>query len=672
MTSKPLPKRILIANRGEIARRIIRTCDSLGIETVAVYTEADAHAPHVSEATYSEALGAVTNYLSGQAILSAAQRAGADAIHPGYGFLSENADFADAVTQAGFLFIGPKPETIRALGSKTNAKEIARKASVPTSPTLLLTASSSAQQAIDLAAFGASVGFPLIIKAAAGGGGRGMRLVHASSSFVDELESARREALKAFGRDEIFVEKCISPARHIEVQIAGDATGAVVALGTRDCSLQRNNQKIIEEAPATNLRPGASVEMLDAASRLAREVGYLNLGTVEFLYDQNGSFYFLEVNTRLQVEHPVTEMVTGLDLVQLQLALASGETLSNLDLTSTPAVTGHAIEARLCAEEFSGQFINTTGIIVDSFIPQTDPRLRVDLGVEVCSEVTHHYDSMLGKVIAHGNDRVEAIEILTDGLRRSQISGVGNNRSLLLHLLQQTEFHRQKHSVQGTKDLLPTADDVTKDVELGHALLAATRLFNPHSSWSEASPWMQFDTYSIAPLCTPFTTSRYGVTTSSTSLRNGQLVTVSIKGSTQTLTVEVLECSYPTPHHSQCALRVGGGEVFTIDLIFDGSLVWLHTPDITVGYEQVYEEIGRTDALQTHGERLMSSLIPGRVAALCVTDGAPVNEGDTVLVLDSMKMEHPIKAPCGGLITLHVSAGTTVSAGSVLAHIRKA
>lgn len=661
--------RVLIANRGEIARRIIRTCHELGIETVSVYTDVDAHAPYVSEASFSECIGTPTNYLSIEAIIAAARRSGANAIHPGYGFLSENGDFAEAVITAGMVFIGPKPETIRALGSKTNAKEIAKRASVPTSPTLILTGATLDQQAADMATFGASVGFPLIIKAAAGGGGRGMRLAHSTSSFRDELSSAKREALKAFGRDEVFVEKCIAPARHIEVQIAGDSCGNVVALGTRDCSLQRNNQKIIEEAPASGLRPGTSEAMLAAATRLAREVGYSNLGTVEFLYSEDGSFYFLEVNTRLQVEHPVTEMVTGLDLVELQLAIASGASLKDWGLESTPPPNGHAIEARVCAEEFTGQFITTTGIILESFIPDLGAELRADMGFDVCSEITHHYDSMLGKIIAHGTDRDQAISTLTEALALTRISGVGNNRALLIHLLSREEFRSQRHSVQGTRDLLPTSDQLRAELETGHVILAAVRLFDPHSSWCESSPWMQADTYALSGLEAPFATTRYGRTIASKSKRFHDSVTVSLLSDEASYVVEVIERAYPSPHHTQCSVRVNGGEVLNIEILTDGNTLWLHTPLFTYGYEQSTKGGGLSPGSTSDGEQVLTSLIPGRVAALRVTDGDTVTEGDIILVLDSMKMEHPVKAPCAGTVTLRCGAGAIVQAGAVLAVI---
>jgi 3-methylcrotonyl-CoA carboxylase alpha subunit len=670
MNSSGSITRVLIANRGEIARRIIRTCHELGIETVAVFTEVDAHAPYVSEASFSECIGAASNYLSIDAIIAAAKRSAANAVHPGYGFLSENGDFAEAVIKAGMVFIGPKPETIRALGSKTNAKAIALRASVPTSPTLFITASTLDQQAADLAAFGSSVGFPLIIKAAAGGGGRGMRLVHASSSFHDELSSARREALKAFGREEVFAEKCIATARHIEVQIAGDSLGNVVALGTRDCSLQRNNQKIIEEAPATGLKPGASKAILAAATRLAREAGYLNLGTVEFLYSDDGSFYFLEVNTRLQVEHPVTEMVTGLDLVELQLAIASGASLKDFGLESTPTPNGHAIEARVCAEEFTGNFITTTGIILESFIPDLGDDVRADMGFDVCSEVTHHYDSMLGKIIAHGVDRDHAIDTLTEALTHTRISGVGNNRSLLLHLLHQEDFRAQRHSVQGTRDLLPTTGQLEHDLETGHAILAAVRLFDPRSSWCESSPWMQADTYALASLEAPLTTTRYGQKISSKSKRAHDSVTVVLQPRGTSYTVDVIERAYPSPHHTQCAVRVNSSEVLNVEILDDNGTTWLHTPSFTYSYEQVFRGAATSEGGLSDRERLITSLIPGRIATLRVADGDSVTEGDVLLVLDSMKMEHPVKASCSGTVSLRCAVGAIVQAGTVLALIR--
>lgn len=668
-------KRLLIANRGEIARRIIRACNSIGIETVAVYSDVDAHAPHVREATYAEGIGAPSAYVSIDSILAAVQRSGADSVHPGYGFLSENPDFAQAIEAAGIRFIGPSSQTIRALGSKTNAKEIAKRANVPVAPTLLLSGNDTNTQAHALEEFGARVGYPVMIKAAAGGGGRGMRLVSGPGDCRSELESAAREALKAFGSAEVFVEKYIAPARHIEVQIAGDTHGHVVALGTRDCSLQRSNQKIIEEAPATGLKPGVTEELCEAARRLAKEVGYSNLGTVEFLYTADGLFYFLEVNTRLQVEHPVTEMVTGLDLVRLQLDIAAGASLRDLlGSESTPSACGHAIEARLCAEEYTGRFVSATGVVVGMDIPLESAHggsVRADMGYEICSEVTHYYDSLLGKIIVHGSDRAAAIALLEDTLARTAVSGVGTNRSLLMHLLRTTQFREQTHSIQGTKDLLPNEAALREQWMRAHAIAAALRLTESHSHWAAASPWMSQASHLQHPLRYPFSTAVHGEMIVSEAFFRDDSISVRI--------ARPLECEYSirvssaqsTAPHSRCAtVAFDGGPVSQVQLCYDGSTVWVHTTEASVGFSITHASAAGTDSNTAGDVARITSSIPGKVAALCVAPGDTVTAGSVVLVLDSMKMEHPFRAPRDGtVLALEVKAGSIVQAGATLAVI---
>ncbi len=669
MADKRVITRVLIANRGEISRRIIRTCTRLGIETVAVYTDVDAHAPHVREATFAEPIGTPESYLSIEKILDAARRSKADSVHPGYGFLSENPDFAAAVRDAGLTWIGPTSETIRKLGSKTAAKELARQANAPTSPTLILPPGSTADRASAIAKFGESVGFPLILKAAAGGGGRGMRFINPESDIALELDSAQRESLKAFGSDEVFVEKCITPARHIEVQIVGDTHGNVVALGTRDCSLQRSNQKIIEEAPAIDLVPGSEAKLFEAATNLARAAGYTSLGTVEFLYGQDGSPYFLEVNTRLQVEHPVTELVTGLDLVELQLRIAAGETLAQCGVTHTPEPQGHAIEARWCAEEFTERFTTATGIVLDIEVPQPTARgtmVRVDRGVEPCSEVSHYYDSLIGKVIVYGPSRERAIEALDDVLSRSRLSGVRNNRSLLLHLLRTEEFKTLRHTVQGTKMLLPSSDQVASVVRDAHIIAAAVRCAMARSEWIAESPWLSAKAPD-AIILHPWTTSEHGSSITSSTRRDGNTFVISV-GDRQD-TIVFTEGPFTSGVSTTATLSPDSGPPTSVSLYRDGHDLWVHTRNGSVVLRE--PAIGdRVGVRGGHSANEIRSTIPGKVAAVLVKEGDIVEHGATLLVLDSMKMEHPIRASVAGKVsTLSLTVGTIVQSGTLLVAI---
>lgn len=665
-------RRILIANRGEIARRIIRTCRILDIETVAVYSDVDAHAPHVREADFSEPLGDPMAYLSIEAILNATQRSNADAVHPGYGFLSENPALPEALSRRNITFIGPNADTIRALGSKTNAKAIAKRANVPVAPTLLLSETSQNLHLEQLTQFTKDVGLPVIIKAAAGGGGRGMRLITHHEDCAEALASAARESHKAFGSSEIFVEKYIAPARHVEVQIAGDMHGNVISLGTRDCSLQRNNQKIIEEAPALGLKPGVSDEMCLAACRLAKEIGYQNLGTVEFLYTEDGLFYFLEVNTRLQVEHPVTELVTGLDLVKLQLDLAAGMTLGKALETDTPPIPfGHAIEARLCAEEYTGQFITTTGILLDAHIPR-GPRnsglIRVDLGYEVCSEVSHHYDSLLGKVIAHAPTRAEAQQILREALSEIRLVGVGTNRSLLIHLLSTRSFSDLKHTVQGTQELLPAPEQLHEEWFVAHAIASLARIFTARDDWAHTSPWCDRDKVVASNVRYPLSTSIHGVTITSTSLINEEGVTVQITGPESRELL--LQCSSMRQLNSitkEYVVSLNRASPVKVSVAYDGATTWIHTPQSSCCLHTLHSRTRTIAGASDSTECVITSPIPGKVTAIHVAPGETVQEGDILVVLDSMKMEHPFRAPRAGTVAaISVTQGVVVHAGAVL------
>src|ERR1700704_5445022 len=410
-------RKMLIANRGEIAVRIMRTCREMGIETVAVYSDFDRDALHVRRADVAVPIGgaqAKEAYLNMEKVIAAARLTDADAIHPGYGFLAENAAFASACEAVGIAFIGPKAEVIRALGSKTEARKLAQGAGVPVVPTP------------------AENEFPKLIKAALGGGGRGMRIVRNVAEFHDALAAAQGEAERAFGDGELLVEKYIEGARHIEIQIFGDHQGNVMHLYERDCSAQRRYQKIVEESPSPAVTPEIRRRMTEAAVALARRVGYTNAGTVEFLLAPSGDFYFIEVNTRIQVEHPVTEMVTGLDLIRLQIEIAQGEKLPAAPLQQT----GHAIEARLYAEDPANNFLPSTGTLHVWRQPAPSSELRIDSGVEEGTEIGVYYDPLLAKVIAHGADRKAAIRKLCHALRNFAAQGLQTNREYLIDLLE--------------------------------------------------------------------------------------------------------------------------------------------------------------------------------------------------------------------------------------------
>ncbi len=668
-------KRILVANRGEIARRIIRSCSSLGIESVAVYTDPDRYAPHVREATHSVAIGGPQAYLSIEAIVNAAKDSGADAVHPGYGFLSENPALPEALSAAGVHFIGPTAETIRRLGSKTAAKELARISSVVVSPTLLLSAGEPSETVEQIRAFATTAGLPLILKAAAGGGGRGMRIIRQDSDIAAELESARREALKAFASEEIFVEKYIAPARHIEVQIAGDTLGSIVALGTRDCSLQRNNQKIIEEAPAPNLPEGVASAICEAACRLAQVAGYSSLGTVEFLYAPDGAFYFLEVNTRLQVEHPVTEAVTGIDLVALQIRLASGETLAECGVYGTPTAHGHAIEARLCAEEYTDTFILSTGAVTELCLPEQPlggTSLRADMGIALCSQVSHHYDSLIGKIIVHAATRDEALAGLLHALAHTRVSGVKTNRALLMHLLATPQFQTVSHSIQGTAQLFPSAEEAQRALVIAHAVAASLRLCSPQRSWSASSPWHQANL--MQPVAYPWNTRCSGASISSRSIRSSSAVGVHVTTAQGSETLRVsLERIVRTSETSVSALvSIDGSPSSEVTVTAQADTVWVHLPLGTWALDTGEPRRRSASASAPGTGSEITAHIPGRVAAVNVAAGESVNEGTTLMVLDSMKMEHPIRAPFTGRISsVEVAPDQVVHSGTVLIVIDK-
>src|SRR5215208_4401817 len=465
-------KKILIANRGEIALRVIRACREMGIGSVAVYSDADARAPHVREADEAVNIGAppsAESYLRGERIIEAAHRLGAEAVHPGYGFLSEREWFARAVVDAGLEFIGPPADAIAAIGSKTSARQLATAANVPVVPGT----TEALRTADEARAIADQFGYPVLLKAAAGGGGKGMRLVRAAGEMQASLDTARREAQNAFGDDAVYVEKYIEGPRHVEIQVLGDKHGTMLSLNERECSVQRRHQKMIEEAPSVAVTPELRRAMGDTAVRAAKAAGYVNAGTCEFLLDRDGSFYFLEMNTRLQVEHPVTELVTGLDLVQWQLRIAAGERLPFVQADIVPR--GWAIECRITSEDFTNNFLPSTGRITYLHLP-SGPGVRWDGGIETGTEIGLHYDPMLAKLIVWAPTRELAIARMHRALRELVIEGVETSRDFHLRMMEDEEFRRGDISIQWLERRLPTLAAVQPPPESLRAAASAAAL----------------------------------------------------------------------------------------------------------------------------------------------------------------------------------------------------
>jgi acetyl-CoA carboxylase biotin carboxylase subunit len=466
--------KVLVANRGEIALRVIRACQELGVRSVAVYSDADARAPHVREADEAVHIGAspsAQSYLVGERLIEVARRTGAEAIHPGYGFLSEREWFARAVRDAGLVFIGPPAEAIEAMGSKTAARQLAIRAGTPVVPGT----TEPLRDAEEAAQVAQSFGYPVLLKAAAGGGGKGMRVVREASEVAAALASAQREARNAFGDDAVYVEKYIEGPRHVEIQVLGDQHGTMLHLGERECSVQRRHQKMIEEAPSVAVTPELRARMGAAAVAAARAAGYVNAGTCEFLLDRDGNFYFLEMNTRIQVEHPVTELVTGVDLVQWQLRVAAGERLPFAQEELAPR--GWAIECRITSEDPANGFLPSTGRVRYLHLP-SGPGVRWDGGIEAGSEVGLFYDPMLAKLIVHGRDREQAIARMHRALLELTIDGVETSRDFHLRVMEHDDFRRGDISIQWLEQHLdelvhaPAPDDARRVAAIAAALIA--------------------------------------------------------------------------------------------------------------------------------------------------------------------------------------------------------
>ncbi|GAA3523942.1 acetyl/propionyl/methylcrotonyl-CoA carboxylase subunit alpha [Nocardioides daeguensis] len=658
-------KKLLIANRGEIASRIIRSAREMDIVCVAVYSDADAGARFVAEADEAVHLPGTApadTYLRGDLILDAARRTGADAIHPGYGFLSENAGFARACADAGVVFVGPPPAAIDSMGSKIEAKKTMAAAGVPVLPGITIETDS----AIDGAQLGARVaeeiGYPVLVKAAFGGGGRGMRIVREEGDLLEAVEGARREAVTAFGDGTVFLERYLDAPRHIEVQIFADTQGTVVHLFERECSIQRRYQKIIEEAPSPVVDEALRAELGSAAIAAGKAIGYVGAGTAEFVMGSDGRFYFLEVNTRLQVEHPVTELITGLDLVRLQLLVAEGRPLP--DDVITAGIDGHAIEVRLYAEDVAAGFLPATGTVHGFSVPPL-PGVRVDSGVSAGSEVGVHYDPMLAKIIAHGPTRDDARRTLARALAESRLHGVVTNRELLVGILREEEFaagridtgYLTRHDPVAlarswrSPELVPVHAAAAALAAQAARRADALALSTLPSGWRNVASQEQHTTFDIEG---DEVEVRYLVRRGTTR--------VSVAG-TSLVGVRVLSASPDQVDlevdgvRRSCAVRTYGS-TYHVDSVL-GSLTLVEQPR--------FPEPGDRNEPGS-----LLAPMPGTVVRVPVEQGQLVEEGATVLVLEAMKMEHSVRAPVAGVVSqISVKPGQAVDLGAVLAVVEE-
>lgn len=646
--------RLLVANRGEIARRVMRTCRAMGIDTVAVYSEPDARATFVSEADLAVPLGGAApsdSYLRGDAVLAAALATGADAIHPGYGFLSENADFARAVAAAGLTWVGPTPEAIDAMGSKIEAKRRMAGASVPLLPSAELTG----LDAESAAAAAGDVGYPLLIKASAGGGGRGMRVVESAAELGDAIDAATREAESAFGDGTVYAERFVSPSKHVEVQIFGDASGTVIHFGERECSVQRRHQKVIEEAPSPSIDDSTRAELHAAAVAAGQAIGYQNAGTVEFLLDPDGGFYFLEVNTRLQVEHPVTEAVHGVDLVRLQLEVAAGGSVPSQDTVA--AASGHSIEARIYAEDPTAGYMPSIGEVADFAVPDG---VRVDAAFDSAGVVGPDYDAMIAKVISHADTRIEAVRVLAKALRGTRLVGIRHNVALLVRALEHTDF-----SAGGDTEMLeragpavlgrPLVEEAERDVAL---LAGALAIQDARRSTSSVTPGVSsgFRNVTTSPQTASFDVA-------------GDIHTVRYRFSRNVLVaasvdeVDIEDVTLVSSADGRVEL-VANNVRRSFDVTVDVDRLVVSS---TIGVLVAARVRRFTEPTADLASGSLVAAMPGTIRAVEVAEGDEVSAGQTVVVMEAMKMELAVEAPAAGTVTaVHVSPGDAIDAGAPL------
>lgn len=649
---------VLIANRGEIACRLIAACNGLGLRSVAIYSDADRTAPHVAAADSAVYIGqseAASSYLNGAKIIAAAKQAGAGAIHPGYGFLAENAGFAKACADAGLVFVGPSPQNIDLMGSKIAAKAAAVAAHVPVVPGYY----GADQSEAVLLAEAQKIGTPLLIKASAGGGGRGMRLVTELGRFKAELAAARAESEAAFGDGTVLLERYVATARHIEVQILADRHGTVRHLFERDCSLQRNHQKLVEEAPAPNLPPEIRTALLDSAVRLSTRIGYDSAGTIEYLFDAaSGGFYFLEMNTRLQVEHPVTEAVTGIDIAQWQLRIANGEPLPFAQ--SDIHCTGWAIEARIAAEDPSNGYRPEVGLITAYDTPEM-AGLRIDSGVAAGSSVSHYYDSMLAKIIAAAPDRASAIRLLDRGLQGFHIAGLGTNIAFLRDLLALRDFADARHGTATLADTFPDGWQAPEPPPQQRAEAVLARFLQDTKPASQ-NPWTALGAWRITEPAGRRGAAIYRVDAND----------IPIKGRAGCFEISLPDHPPVAVEHAtltgQTLCYESDGLRHSVNASVRGSTVTLHGQ----AGRQVFAVLTRAEisaegaAHKGAGNQVLAPM-PGRLSEVLIQIGDHIKTGDPVAVIEAMKLMQTLTAPCSGTVSqIHFDAGASLNAGAVL------
>ncbi len=650
-------RKILVANRGEIARRVFRTCRELGIGTVAVFSEPDRESPFAAEADEAVALGGATpgeSYLRVEAIVEAARRTGADAVHPGYGFLAENAAFARAVRDAGLVFIGPSPAAIATMGNKLEAKLLIAQVGVPVLPSVAVArlAGTKLRDAAD------DLGWPVLVKASAGGGGRGMRIVRSADDLEESLASASREAQSAFADGTLFLERFLEGARHVEVQIMGDAHGNVVSLLERECSIQRRHQKIVEESPSPAVDEPLRQALGAAAVEAARAVGYVGAGTVEFLLTPQREFFFLEMNTRLQVEHPVTEAVTGLDLVRLQIHVAEGDVLPREAMA--PALAGHAIEVRLYAEDPARGFLPSTGTVHRFRVPE-GPGLRVDAGIADGSAVGPHYDSLLAKLVAHAPTRAEAASRLAAAVSGMRLHGLVSNRELLLAILRHPEFLEGRTDTQFLERHPPEVLGVLAEppeAERLHAAAAALAAAEERRRRASVlgflpSGWRNNPS---SPQRVVFEGRRGPIEVAYRFARDRVLL--HLEGE------EPLLARARVDPDGVVDLEVAGVrrryEVHAV-----GNVCYVDSP---LGHSALRELEHFPAAEEEEAAGSLRAPLPGRILRVAADAGSEVEAGAILVVLEAMKMEHQVTAPRRGRVAeVRVREGQQVDAGTVLA-----
>lgn len=691
-------KRLLIANRGEIACRVIRTCKRLGIESVAVFSDADRRAQHVQQADLACHIGgsaASESYLNAKAIIEAAKKVKADAIHPGYGFLSESTQLISLCNENDIIFVGPTVESIAAMGSKIEAKLIAQQLEIPTVPGY----NGEAQDAAHLQVEAEKVGFPLLIKASAGGGGKGMRIVQNASEFKEALALARQEAMNAFGDDRVLLEKYLVRPRHIEVQLLGDAHGNVVHLFDRECSIQRNYQKVIEEAPVSHLDQKVRQQLFDCAVRLGKHLGYRGAGTVEFIFDADSQHaYFLEMNTRLQVEHPTTELVTGVDLVECQIRVANGEALS---FTQTDLHThGHAIEARVNAEDPSNKYMPEIGHIQLYREPVAEG-LRIDSGVAAGSEITPFYDSMLAKVIAYGETRGLAAQRLLHGLNNFAVGGVKTNQEFLTSLITRPAFH-QELSTQYISKEFPQGWKPWGEA-MHTAIAAAAYAFEQEHRADAAqagTPWQHMGNWRLTtPAGTPAVSrlwlpkgddllevqisgrhGNYTVTLDSGASKakpskkgNAEGKVVSAVQSESEVSIQTFQVALYRPQTEQSQWQVElDGTRRSLELAIVDKQVSVSSPRLRrtyrfIGLEE--SQLGQSAQLKNASNTIRARM-PGLITDVLVQVGDRVEEGQTAVVMEAMKLINNMPCPVSGVVKqILCNAGDKVEDGKMLIEI---